>query len=306
MWKLDAIKFAVEKEEGNYGEYSFGPLESGYGLTLGTALRRILLASIEGVAPIGITIDGVVHEFSTIDGVVEDVEEIILNVKKLVVAMNGTDEAKLAFDVKGEKELKASDLKHSSEVEILNPDLHIATVSSLKAHLSGEIYLKRGEGYKLEEDIAEEEHFSQLVIPIDAYFSPVLKVNFHVEPMRFEESVNFDKLIVGVLTKGNKTPYEAITEAVGIGINYLTRFRELLSSDVSEEDSVSNEFKGMEIEKLEVDRRALNALKNNNINTVGDLLEQSEADLLKLKHFGETSLKKVKESLEKLSLKLKE
>jgi DNA-directed RNA polymerase subunit alpha len=306
MWNLDAIKFAVEKEENNYGEYSFGPLESGYGLTLGTALRRILLASIGGVAPVGITIDGVVHEFSTIDGVVEDVEEIILNVKKLVCSLSGIDEAKLAFNIKGEKEFKASDLQHSSEVEILNPDLHIATVSSSKAHLSGEIYIKRGKGYKLEDEIAEEEHFSQLVVPIDAYFSPVLKVNFHVKPMRFEESVNFDKLIIGILTKGNKTPRESLNEAVGIGINYLSRFENLLSADVDEEDAVLNKYNELELEKLEIDRRALNALKNNNINTVGELLERREDDLLKLKHFGETSLKKVKESLEKLNLKLKE
>ncbi|NIA10774.1 MAG: DNA-directed RNA polymerase subunit alpha [Nitrospiraceae bacterium] len=306
MWNLNAIKFAVEKEDNNYGEYSLGPLESGYGLTLGTALRRILLASIEGVAPIGITIDGVVHEFSTIDGVVEDMEEIILNVKKLIVSIDGEDNAKLSFNVKGEKELKASDLQHSSEVSILNPDLHIATISSSKAHLSGEIYLKRGRGYKLEEEIAEEEHFSQLVIPIDAYFSPVLKVNFHIEPMRFEESVNFDKLIVGILAKGNKTPLDAMSEAVEISINYLTRFSNLLSVDVAEDDSVSEEYKDMDLKTLEIGKRSLNALKNNNINTVGDLLEYREDGLLKLKHFGETSLKKVKESLKKLNLKLKE
>ncbi len=306
MWKLDAINFEVLKEDEHYGEYSFGPLESGYGLTLGTALRRILLASIEGVAPIGILIDGVVHEFSTIDGVVEDVEEIILNVKKLVVALDGIDSAKLTFDLNGEKEFKASDLKHSSEVRILNPDLHIATVSSSKAHLSGEIYVKKGKGYKLEEEVALEENLAQNVIPIDAYFSPVLKVSFRVEPMRFEQSVNFDKLIMSIQTKGNKTPFEAISEAVQIGIDYLSQFKALISSDGAPKDTDSDQYKNMSLEEIGIDKRSLNALKNNDINTVGDLLGHSEADLLKLKHFGETSLKKVKESLEKYNLKLRE
>ena len=306
MWKLDAINFEVLKEDEHYGEYSFGPLESGYGLTFGTALRRILLASIEGVAPIGILIDGVVHEFSTIDGVVEDVEEIILNVKKLVVALDGIDSATLTFDLNGEKEFKASDLKHSSEVRILNPDLHIATVSSSKAHLSGEIYIKKGKGYKLEEEVVLEENLAQNVIPIDAYFSPVLKVSFRVEPMRFEQSVNFDKLIMSIQTKGNKTPFEAISEAVQIGIDYLSQFKALISSDGAPKDTDSDQYKNMSLEEIGIDKRSLNALKNNDINTVGDLLGHSEADLLKLKHFGETSLKKVKESLEKYNLKLRE
>ncbi len=305
MWDLNAIGFSIEKESDTYGEYAFGPLESGFGLTFGTALRRILLSSIVGVAPIGITIDGVVHEFSTIEGVVEDVEEIILNVKKLVVDLEGKDEATLSFDIKGEKEFKAEDLKVSSEVKILNPELHIATVSSSKARLKGEIYVKRGKGYMLEEEVAESENFSQLVIPIDAYFSPVLKVNFHVEPMRFEESVNFDKLIIGISTKKNKTPRVALTEAVDIAINYPTRFKNLLLSDGKDESSENN-LNDVKIEDLNMDKRTLNALKNNNIETVGQLVDMSEADLMKLKHFGATSLKRVKESLEKVNLKLKE
>ncbi len=306
MWNLDALKFAVEKERDNYGEYSFGPLESGYGITLGTALRRILLASIRGVAPIGIKIDGVVHEFSTIDGVVEDVEEIILNVKKLIISMDEIESTKLSFNIKGEKELKASDLEHTSEVTILNPDLHIATVSSSKAHLSGEIYIKRGKGYKLEKEISLEENLSQLIIPIDAYFSPVLKVNFHVEPMRFEESMNFDKLIIGILVKGNRTPFEAMSESVEIGMSYLKKFSNLLSADVVEDDSDSEKYKDMGLESLGIDKRSLNALKNYGINTVGDLLEYREDKLLSIEHFGKVSLKKVNKCLEKINLKLKE
>ncbi len=305
MWDLNAIGFSIEKENETYGEYSFGPLESGYGLTFGTALRRILLSSIIGVAPVGITIDGVVHEFSTIEGVVEDVEEIILNVKKIVIDLEGTDEATLSFDIKGEKDFTAGDLKVSSEVKILNPELHIATISSSKARMKGEIYVKRGKGYMLEEEVAEAENFSQLVIPIDAYFSPVLKVNFHVEPMRFEESVNFDKLIIGVSTKKNKTPRAALTEAVEIAINYPTRFKELLLSD-GNASSDKNDLNDMKIEDLGFDKRTLNALKNNNIETVAQLVDMSESDLMNLKHFGATALKRVKESLQKANLKLKE
>jgi len=306
MWDLKTLNFTVEKEKSNFGEYSFGPLESGFGLTLGTALRRILLSSVEGVAPTGILIDGVIHEFSTIDGVIEDVEDIILNVKKLVVSLENTDSAKLSFDIKGEKEFRASDLKTTSEVKILNPDLHIATISSSKAHLSGEIYVRKGKGYKLEEEIAEMEQFSQLVIPIDAYFSPVLKVNFRVEPMRHEESVNFDKLVIGISTKLNKTPKEALSEAIDILIRYATRFKELLASDVdavSEEDNTIND---KAIEDIGLDKRALNALKDNNINTVGELIAKRPDELMRFKGFGATSLKKVKAALEKYNLKLKE
>jgi DNA-directed RNA polymerase subunit alpha len=306
MWDLKALGFTIEKESDNYGEYSFGPLESGFGLTLGTALRRTLLSSVEGVAPTGILIDGVIHEFSTIDGVVEDVEEIILNVKKLVIALENTDSAKLSFDIKGEKEFKASDLKTTSEVKILNPDLHIATVSSSKAHLSGEIYVRKGKGYKLEEEVAEMEQFSQLVIPIDAYFSPVLKVNFRVEPMRHEESVNFDKLIIGISTKPNKAPKDALTEAVEILIQYYSRLKELLVSDVDAATDEGDELSGKAIEEIGLDKRSLNALKENNINTVGELVSKREDELMRFKGFGATSLKKVKDVLEKYNLKLKE
>ncbi len=305
MWDLNAIGFFIEKESDTFGEYSFGPLESGYGLTFGTALRRILLSSIEGVAPIGITIDGVVHEFSTIDGVVEDVEEIILNIKKLVIDLEGKDEATLSFDIKGEKDFTAGDLKASSEVKILNPELHIATISSSKTRMKGEIYVRRGKGYMLEEDVAEAEHFSQLVIPIDAYFSPVLKVSFRVEPMRFGESVNFDKLILGIMTKKNKSPRTALTEAVDIAINYPARFKELLLSDGKKADA-SVDVGDMKVDELDIDKRTVNALKNNNIEKVSQLISMSESDLMKLKHFGATSLKRVKESLEKANLKLKE
>jgi DNA-directed RNA polymerase subunit alpha len=153
MWRLESISLEVLKEEGNYGEFKFSPLESGFGLTLGTAIRRTLLSSIEGVAPVGIYIDGVIHEFSTIEGVVEDVVEIILNVKKLVISMEAIDKTVLRFEKTGVGELKASDLIHTSEVTIHNPDLHIATISSSKGRLSGEIYIRRGKGYLLEEAV---------------------------------------------------------------------------------------------------------------------------------------------------------
>jgi len=305
MWGLDNVQFKVEKEEENYGEYSFGPLESGYGLTLGTALRRVLLASIEGVAPIGIAISGIIHEFSAVKGVVEDVEEIILNVKKLVISIEGIDNTTLTFDVKGEKDLNASVLKHSSEVTILNPDLHIATVSSSKGHFKGEIYIKSGKGYKLEEEIAEESNFPQTVIPIDAYFSPVLKVSFHVEPMRFEESVNYDKLIIGILTKGNKSPADSLKEAVKVLIDYSTQFNMLLTGKGVRDDGITNSIKKIDIKELKLTKRAFNVLEKNGILTVGELLNYTEDDLLRLSKFGKKSLEVVRSSLEKMDLKLK-
>ncbi|MGC8722113.1 MAG: DNA-directed RNA polymerase subunit alpha [Caldisericaceae bacterium] len=304
MWSLESIQFNVLKEEGNYGEFQLGPLESGFGLTLGTALRRILLSSIEGVAPIALYIDGVMHEFSTVTGVKEDVEQIILNVKKLVVNLEAIDSTKLSFDVSGEQELTAGDLKHSSEVNIINPELRIATISSSKGALSGEIYIRRGKGYKLESEIEKEQNFPQTVIPVDANFSPVVKVNFHVEKMRFEESVDYDGLIVGILTKGNKTPSQCLKEAVEILINYSQTFDNLLSG--RHVDAVSDEVKSTKISTLDIPERALNVLTKNNINTVEDLLKYSQHQLLNLDKFGSTSLKKVLDALGKLNLSLQE
>jgi DNA-directed RNA polymerase subunit alpha len=304
MWSLESVKFSILKEEGNYGEYQFGPLESGFGLTLGTALRRILISSIEGVAPVGLYIDGVIHEFSTIDGAVEDVEQMILNVKKLFVNLEAIESTKLSFDVSGEKELTAGDLRHSSEVNIINKDLHIATISSSKGSLSGEIYIRRGKGYKLESEIEKEENFAQTVIPIDAYFSPVVKVNFHVDKMRFEESVDYDGLIIGILTKGNKSPSECLKEAIHILIDYSSTLEALLSG--KQVDGVLDEVKKVKLVDLDIPERAINVLTKNKVNSVGDLLKCSQHQLLNLDKFGNTSLKKVLEALDKLNLTLEE
>ncbi len=304
MWSLDVIRFEVLKKEGNYGQYRFIPLESGFGLTLGTALRRVLLSSIEGVAPVGIYIDGVAHEFSTINGVVEDVEQIILNIKKLVLSMEAIDRTILKFNLKGVGELKAGDLEHTSEVKIYNPALHIATVSSSRGSLSGEIYIKRGKGYKLEEEVEKEEDFPQTVIPIDAYFVPVEKVSFHVEQVRFEEAVDYDSLILEVLTKGNKSPEECLLEAVNVLIDYNTVFRDLLRGKKGE--TVYEEKERMSISQLNIPERTLNILKKNGINKVGDLLSLSEKDLLSLSKLGNASLRSIVEALAKLGLKLKE
>jgi DNA-directed RNA polymerase subunit alpha len=304
MWNLDAIGFQIIKEDEKYGEYKFGPLESGFGLTFGTALRRVLLSSIKGVAPIGVYIDGVLHEFSTINGVIEDVEQIILNIKKLVISLEVIESTTLTFDIKGEQELKAGDLKHTSEVKIINPDLHIATVSSSKSHLSGEIYIKVGKGYKLEEEIEKEENFAQTVIPIDAYFSPVEKVNFHVEQMRFEESVDYDSLIIGILTKGNKSPQECLKEAVQVVIDYAGTIKDILSG--KKNDVIPDSIKKMSISDLKLSERALNVLTKNEIKTVADLLKYTRGDLLKLDKFGQTSLQNVVDALAVLNLRLKE
>ncbi|MGB9794493.1 DNA-directed RNA polymerase subunit alpha [Caldisericum exile] len=304
MWRLENISLEVLKEEGNYGEFKFSPLESGFGLTLGTAIRRILLSSIEGVAPVGVYIDGVIHEFSTIEGVVEDVEQIILNVKKLIISMEAIDKTILRFEKTGEGELKASDLIHTSEVTIHNPDLHIATISSSKGRLSGEIYIRRGKGYLLEEAVEKLEDFPQIVIPIDANFSPVVKATFRVEPTRFEESVDFDALIVGVQTKGNKTPRQCLIEAINVLLDYSNVFNKLLNG--SKIGDISDDIKNMKIEALNLPERAYNVLVKNNINTVGDLIKHSSKDLLDLDKFGVASLKSVEEALGKLGLKLRE
>lgn len=303
MWTLDAIKYEVLREEGDFGEYKFAPLESGFGLTLGTALRRVLLSSIEGYAPIGLYIDGVIHEFSTVKGVVEDVEQIILNIKKLVISLEAVDSAVLRFSKQGEGELKASDISHTSEVTIHNPELHIATISSSKGKLSGEIYVKKGKGYVLEEEIEKAEDFPQSVIPIDAYFSPILKVNFRIEQVRFEESVDFDGLILGILTKGNVMPSKALKDAMQVIIDYSQKFFNLMNG--IKEEEIPEDIKKIGVDKLGLPERPLNVLRKKEIKTVGDLLNYSEAELLNFDKFGKTSLEQVKAALRKLSLKLK-
>lgn len=304
MWRLDNIALEVLKEEGNYGEFKFSPLESGFGLTLGTAIRRVLLSSIEGVAPVGIYIDGVIHEFSTIDGVVEDVEQIILNVKKLVISLEAIDKTILRFDKTGPADLTAGDLIHTSEVTIHNPDLHLATISSSKGRLSGEIYIRRSKGYLLEDAVEKLEDFPQTVIPIDANFSPVVKATFRVEPTRFEESVDFDALIIGIQTKGNKTPRQCLIEAIDVLTNYANVFNKLLNG--KRVTDIPDEIKNMKVEELNLPERALNVLVKNNILTVDELIKRSKKDLLNLEKFGAASLKSVEEALSKLGLKLKE
>ena len=304
MWRLENVSLEVLREEENYGEFKFAPVESGFGLTLGTAIRRVLLSSIEGVAPVGIYIDGVIHEFSTIAGVVEDVEQIILNVKKIIVSLETIEKTTLRFDKEGEGELTAGDLKHTSEVIIHNPQLHIATISSSKGRLSGEIYIKRGKGYLLEEAVEKLEDFPQTVIPIDAHFSPVVKATFRVEPTRFEESVDFDALIMSVQTKGNKTPRQCLIEAIDVLTNYANAFNKLLNG--KRITDVPEELKEMKIEDLNLPERASNVLLKNNILTVGDLVKHTSKELLNLEKFGPASLKSVEEALGKFGLKLKE
>ncbi len=304
MWHLEDIKFETLKEVDNYGEYKFSPLEKGYGLTLGTAIRRILLSSITGAAPVALYIDGVVHEFSTIEGVVEDVEEIILNVKRLVLSLTAIDKTVLRFEKVGVGELKAGDLIHTSEVTIHNPDLHIATISSSRGRLSGEIYIRQGRGYLLEEEVEKIEDLPQTVIAIDANFSPVEKVTFKVEPTRFEESVDFDSLVLGIQTKGNKTTKQCLFEAIRVLIDYSKTFVSLINGKTT--DSIPEEIKNMKIENLNLPERAFNVLSKNGIDTVGKLLSYSASDLLNLDKFGQASLKGVVEALNKLGLKLKE
>lgn len=304
MWSFKNIALEVLKEENNYGEYKLSPIESGFGLTLGTAIRRTMLSSIEGFAPIGISIDGVIHEFSTIEGVVEDVEQIILNVKKLVLSVETIDNTILRFEKVGEGELKASDLTHTSEVTIYNQDLHIATISSSKGRLAGEIYVRKGKGYLLEEEISKLEDLPQTVIPIDADFSPVLKATFRVEPTRFEESVDFDALVFGVQTKGNKTPKQCLVEAIEVLINYSNTFLKLLNGKSLSD--IPDELLNKKVEELHLPERAQNVLLKNNIATVGDLMKYSASDLLKLEKFGQASLRSVEEALSKIGLKLKE
>lgn len=296
------IETEVLSDDGTYGKFIVEPLERGFGITLGNSLRRVLLSSLPGVAATSIKIDGVVHEFSTIPGVKEDVTEIVLNIKGLIAKLHCDGPKTVEIDAQGPGSVYASAIKCDSEVEILNPDMHIATLSD-GAKLLMEITLDRGRGYiPAERNKVNLTASSPNVIgelPVDSIYTPVLKVNYNVEPTRVGQSIDYDKLILDVWTNGIIGAQEAVSLAAKILTEHLNLFVDLSDTGSSTEIMVEKDDKGKEkvlemtIEELDLSVRSFNCLKRAGINTVEDLINKSEEDMMKVRNLGRKSLEEV-------------
>ncbi|WP_053217596.1 DNA-directed RNA polymerase subunit alpha [Virgibacillus senegalensis] len=304
--KIETVEVS---DDATFGKFVVEPLERGYGTTLGNSLRRILLSSLPGAAVTSIQIDGVLHEFSTIDGVVEDVTTIILNLKKLALKIYSDEEKTLEIDVQGEGKVTAADITYDSDVEVLNPDLHIATLGE-NAHLRMKIAAERGRGYRP----AEANNHEDLpigVIPVDSIFTPVERVTYQVENTRVGQITNFDKLTLDVWTDGSIRPEEAVSLGAKIYTEHLNIFVGLTDEAQSAEIMIEKEedqkekVLEMTIEELDLSVRSYNCLKRAGINTVQELAHKSEEDMMKVRNLGRKSLEEVKHKLEDLGLGLR-
>ncbi len=304
---IDCVELS---EDGRYGKFVVTPLERGYGTTLGNSLRRILLSSLPGAAATSIKIEGVQHEFSTVPGVTEDVAEIILNIKKMAVKLHSDVPKTVYIEAKGAQEITAGDIKHDSDVEIFNPDLHIATLND-DARLYIEITLSKGRGYVSAEKNKQEMQPVIGVIPVDSIYTPVTKVNYTVENTRVGQYTDREELTVELWTNGTIKPDEAISLAAKI-MNDLLRLFVDLSDDaknteiiVEKEENKKEKVLEMTIEELDLSVRSYNCLKRAGINTVEDLINKSEEDMMKVRNLGRKSLEEVINKLNGLGLFLK-
>ena len=304
------IECVYSNEDANYGKFIVEPLERGYGMTLGNSLRRILLSSLPGVAVTSIKIDGILHEFSTIPGVKEDVTEIILNLKKLAVRLNGESEKRVVINAVGPREVTATDILGDADVEIFNPELHIATLDE-NATLVMEINLAKGRGY-VTADMNKDDNTPISVIPTDSIYTPVRKCNFTVENTRVGQVTDYDRLVLEIWTDGSVTPSEGVSIGAKIMQEHLALFVELdesaeeLEIMVETEKDKKDKALEMTIEELELSVRSFNCLKRAAINTVEELTHKSEEDMMKVRNLGKKSLDEVKNKLEELGLGLRQ
>ena len=293
-------------EENNYAKFVCEPLERGYGVTIGNSLRRILLSSLPGCAITSVKIDGVLHEFSTIPNVVEDVPEIIVNLKNVRLKSEDNEEKMLRIDFKGEGEVTAADIITDGTVEVLNPDLHIATVSE-GGTLRMEMTADKGRGYNsAEKNKKPDQDIS--VLPIDSIYTPVKKVNYQVENTRVGQMVDYDKLIIEVWTDGSLKAHEALSLAAKVMTGHLELFIDLSEAAkntqvmIEKEESKKEKVLEMSIEDLELSVRSFNCLKRAGIATVEDLTNKSETDMMKVRNLGKKSFDEVTAKLHSLGL----
>ena len=292
----------------SYGKYVIEPLERGYGTTLGNSLRRVLLSSLPGTAVTSIRIAGVQHEFSTIPGVKEDVTEIVLNIKRIIARLHSDEPKTVYIEASGECEVTAGDIKADSEVEILNPELHLATLGP-DASLSIELTIDHGRGYVP----ADKNKGSQQVIgtiPVDSIYTPVLKVNYAVENTRVGNQTDFDKLTLEVWTDKTISPRDAVSLGAKILVDHFTLFTDLSdsignrSTVVEKVETQRDKVLEMTIEELDLSVRSFNCLKRANINTVEDLISKTQDEMIKVRNLGRKSLEEVEHKLAMMGLSL--
>ncbi len=299
---------AVTEEAANRQKFALGPLEPGFGHTLGNSLRRTLLSSIPGAAITMVRFDEALHEFDTISGVAEDVTDIILNLKDVVVTSLSSDPVTCRIDARGAGEVTAGDIETTADVEILNRDLVIAHLNT-KGRLAIDLTVEQGRGYSSSDRDTENRTIG--VIPIDAIFSPVRRVTFEVEPTRVEHSTNYDRLVIDIETDSSVTPSEALASA-GATLRSLAELVASMSDepqglelgDVSDAASSSPDL-DLPIEDLDLSERPSNCLKRAQVNTIGELLTKTEDDLLNITNFGQKSLDEVKQKLDERGLSLR-
>lgn len=315
MLDLKIPKITHEQVDENKGIFVVEPLDRGFGHTFGNSLRRVLLSSLDGAAVSMVNIEGVAHEFSTITGVKEDVTDIVLNVKKIACALHGDiDEVEVHLTKSGPGKVTAGDIDLPPELEIINPDQHIASLGK-KAKLEMSLTVRRGRGYASAE-ANKPEGIAIGVIPVDSNFSPVERVSYEVDRARVGQRTDFDKLTIEVTTDGTTKPDDALREAARILIKSLEIFTGDHESSEEEEQTIdiyaetAEEAAGGEddilIEELEIGVRSYNCLKREGIQTVGDLVKRSEAELLNTPNFGKKSIEEVKENLAKMGLSLRD
>ncbi|MDF7627458.1 DNA-directed RNA polymerase subunit alpha [Leuconostocaceae bacterium ESL0723] len=296
------------EEDANYGKFVIEPLERGYGTTLGNSLRRVMLSSLPGVAINTVQIDGVVHEFSTVDGVVEDVTQLILNLKKVVLATDSEEEHSLEIDVEGPLDVTAADLKGSADIEVLNPDLHIATVAAGKS-LHMNVTAIKGRGYSsADENKQLRDEMPIGVLTVDSIYTPIDRVNYHVENKRVGSRDDYDKLTMEVWTNGSIKPSDALSLGAKILTEHLNLFTDI--SPVASEANVMVESEPVQtsaadlapIEDLDLSVRSYNCLKRAGINTIDELTDRTEADMMKVRNLGRKSLDEIEEKLTEMGL----
>jgi len=298
-----------DSQTDTYGEFLVQPLERGFGLTLGNALRRVLLSSLEGAAVWGVRIDNVLHEFSTIPGAVEDTAEVIMSLKQLVLTLaDGVEEASLRLTASKQGDITAADFEDTGQVTILNPELHLLTLDTNKK-FTMEVFVKRGRGY-VSADQHDSERTSEIgFIPVDSIFSPVARANFVVQNTRVGRRTDYDRLRIQVTTNGASSPEEAVADAAEIlrtHFEYFLTFEEpideALDGDLEEKHSRLKELFARPVDELELSVRSGNCLKASNIRTLGDLVQRSESEMLRFRNFGKKSLNEISEILQRHGL----
>jgi DNA-directed RNA polymerase subunit alpha len=294
----------VRERRENYAKFVIEPLDRGFGITLGNALRRVLLSSIPGAAVTYVKIDTVLHEFSTIPGVVEDTVDLLLNLKGLPLKLNTDDPKVLTLNVSGSKEVTAGDISPDADVEILQPDYHIATMTKKDAKISMEIGVEKSRGYVTADRQKNIEHMIGL-IPMDSIFSPIRKVNFTVDDTRVGQSVDFDRLTLEIETNGSITPDDALSEAANIFTDQLALFIDFSTEEKPVPTAPASEW-DVPVETLNLSVRSFNCLKRAGISKVSELLDMTEDEIFKMRNFGKKSLDEIKQVLEERGLSLRQ